>query len=87
MWEAEHADDESGCSTVLFLNFTLEKESQKPIMPILQNPGAEHADEGSRRVKTLLPSSVTDNGFAELDIKDYTTIADNFFDRDIGRSR
>ena len=36
--------------------------------------GAEHADEGSRRVKTLLPSSVTDNGFAALDIKDYTTI-------------
>ena len=34
--------------------------------------GAEHADEGSRRVKTLLPSSVTDNGFAALDIKDYT---------------
>ena len=32
--------------------------------------GAEHADEGSRRVETLLPSSVTDNGFAALDIKD-----------------
>ena len=30
---------------------------------------AEHADEGSKRVETLLPSSVTDNGFAALDIK------------------
>ena len=34
--------------------------------------GAEHADEGSRRVKTLLPSSVTDNGFAALDIIEFT---------------
>ena len=43
--------------------------------------GAEHANEGSRRVETLLPSSVTDNGFAALDINDYHKSAVNIINQ------
>ena len=60
---------------ILFESFSApQSTSSKGFSTIWLVWGAEHADEGSRRVKTLLPSSVTDNGFAALDIKDYTTI-------------